>query len=133
MALALNGLSGTIPPSLSNLSSLVALGLAYNHLHGNLPSNFGITLPNLQELGLSNNRFTGFIPVSLSNASYMEYFSSNFNNLIGKVPSLENLPRLQFFSVTSNNLGYGELEDLGFMSSLTYVSNLEILAQNDIA
>ena len=131
VALNGNGLSGTIPLSLSNLSSLVSFDVSYNRLHGNLTSNFRITFPNLQHLGLSHNRFTGSIPISLSNASNLEYFSSNYNNLTGKVPSLEKLPRLQFFSVTTNNLGYGELEDLGFMSSLTNVSNLEVLALND--
>ena len=130
VALNANGLSGTIPPSLSNLSSLIFFAVSFNHLHGNLPSNLGITLPNLQDLSLSSNRFTGSIPVSLSNASNLEYFSCNGNNLTGKVPSLEKLQRLHFFSVTSNNLGNGEIEDLGFLSSLTNISNLEVLALN---
>ncbi|RWR78761.1 LRR.XII-like protein [Cinnamomum micranthum f. kanehirae] len=71
-----------------------------NQLHGTLPWNLGLTLPNLQLFYLTLNRLTGLIPVSLSNASLLEelYFTSN--DFIGGVPTdLGNLQLLRIFNI----------------------------------
>ena len=62
VALDSNRLSGTIPASIFNLSSIRALRISYNQLEATLPSDIGITLPNLQTLGLSASQFTGSVP-----------------------------------------------------------------------
>ncbi|XP_051134619.1 tyrosine-sulfated glycopeptide receptor 1-like [Andrographis paniculata] len=53
------GLAGTIPPSLSNLTSLVSLNLSGNKFSGALPPAFFHGLSRLQVLDLSSNRFSG--------------------------------------------------------------------------
>ena len=58
------GLDGTIPPSLVELSALVTLDLSGNSLTGEIPAELG-QLSNLETLRLSGNSFTGCIPLAL--------------------------------------------------------------------
>eukprot|EP01012_Entosiphon_sulcatum_P052140 TRINITY_DN7164_c0_g1_i2.p1 TRINITY_DN7164_c0_g1~~TRINITY_DN7164_c0_g1_i2.p1 ORF type:complete len:999 (-),score=148.49 TRINITY_DN7164_c0_g1_i2:58-3054(-) len=58
-----NWFVGSIPPSVSQLSTLVTLYLAYNQLNGTLPD---LTqLSHLQKLALNNNAFSGSLPNSM--------------------------------------------------------------------
>jgi hypothetical protein len=55
------GLTGTISPAFSKLTSLVNLTLADNNLNGSIPDSLK-TLPLLQLLDVSNNNLSGVIP-----------------------------------------------------------------------
>ncbi|KAG5235288.1 LRR receptor serine/threonine-protein kinase [Salix suchowensis] len=156
LTLLKNGLTGTIPPSIGNLSSLEILRLEknkilfgnvpstlgklknlrildlmdnrFNLFHGNIPSDIGISLPNLEFFSITSNQFIGSIPVSISNASNLELLQLSLNNLTGEVPTLEKLHRLNFFTLFSNHLGSGQANDLNFLSSLTNSTTLEYLS-----
>lgn len=82
-----NSLSGGIPQTPSNMSSLQQLSLSSNMLGNALPSNIGDALPNLQFLYLGDNMFEGQIPASLGNASGLEEIDLPSNNFIGQIPS----------------------------------------------
>jgi Leucine-rich repeat (LRR) protein len=131
ISLGENQLSGTIPPSIFNLSSITVLHVGINQIQGSLPWDLGITLPNLQNLGVFTNQFTGSIPPSISNASNLELIQVGGNKFSGNMPSLENLHKLQWLSITSNQLGNGGANNLSFLCSLTNVTSLELLAVND--
>ncbi|PSR91006.1 Receptor protein kinase [Actinidia chinensis var. chinensis] len=103
------GLTGSLPQSLSNLTMLQRLEVMYNHLTGSIPSLAGLN--SLQFLLLSNNNFTSIpsdfftgmtslqdvyldynpfsaweIPESLKSASTLQIFSANGANVTGKIP-----------------------------------------------
>ncbi|GMP35779.1 hypothetical protein CsSME_00008104 [Camellia sinensis var. sinensis] len=124
LALEVNRLVGTLPYSIFNLSSMVALNVAVNQLRGRLPSDLGVTFTNLEFLGLTENLFTGYIPISISNASKIQRLCIDGNKFTGKVPPLEKLHDLQWLCFEDNQLGTGEVGDLGFLSSLTNATNL---------
>jgi Leucine-rich repeat (LRR) protein len=112
-------LSGTIPPSIFNLSSLINFGVPVNQLHGSLPPDLGITLPNLEVLLLHTNLFRGVIPVTLSNASSLSNIQISSNFFTGLVPTLVgSLPNLRFLSIYYNVLGNGEDDNLNFLYPL---------------
>ena len=125
-----NRLSGTIPPSIFNLSSLEIFDVEDNQIQGHLLLDIGITLPNIQFFSVTQNQFTGSIPVSISNSSNLYSLQLSMNKLSGKVPSLEKLNRMIFFSIALNNLGNGGENDLSFLFSLTNSTYLTILAIN---
>jgi Leucine-rich repeat (LRR) protein len=127
ISLGENQLSGTISPSIFNLSSIRVLHVGVNQIHGSLPWDLGITLPNLQNLGIFMNQFTGSIPPSISNASNLERIQFSLNKFSGNVPSLEKLHRLRWLSACVNHLGSGGADDLSFLCSLTNSTNLEML------
>ncbi|PSS13382.1 Receptor protein kinase [Actinidia chinensis var. chinensis] len=60
------GLTGTISPNFSLITSLQRLILASNNLTGTIPDEL-TTLPNLRELDVSNNQIYGKIPSFMSN------------------------------------------------------------------
>ncbi|KAJ8530116.1 hypothetical protein K7X08_036951 [Anisodus acutangulus] len=60
------GLTGTISPSYSSITSLQKLILANNFLTGTIPNELA-SLPNLRELDVSNNQLYGKIPPFKSN------------------------------------------------------------------
>ncbi|OVA02665.1 Protein kinase domain [Macleaya cordata] len=147
-----NQLTGTIPVSLSNLSSLDRLSFGRNNLiaqffnissidyfvvagnqfHGTIPPDIGLTLPNLQYLGLYSNRFSGTLPISIANASGLVALDFGKNQFTGLItPSLGTLKGLNFLNLQSNQLGVGEIDDLTFLDSLTNCSDLEVLGLNN--
>ena len=125
--MAVNRLSGTIPSSMFNLSSLVILDVGYNQIQGSLPWNIGITLPNLEYLAIELNQFAGSIPISISNVSNLIIVDLSESELSGKVPSLEKLYKMTVFGIDSNNLGNGGANDLSFLCSLTNATHLAYL------
>ncbi|GAB4859961.1 hypothetical protein Ancab_011440 [Ancistrocladus abbreviatus] len=129
LGLGANNLHGSFPPSIYNLSSLEVISLAYNNFHGNLRLDTGLILPKLQAMLLSSNNFTGPIPASLSNASSLSDIDFSTNNFVGNVPtSLGYLQELSYLNLEENFLGSTESLDLGFITSLTNCSNLQLLS-----
>ncbi|XP_043687564.1 LRR receptor-like serine/threonine-protein kinase EFR [Telopea speciosissima] len=132
LALSLNKLVGMIPVSLYNLSSLEMISLPFNQLHGSLPRDIGLTLPNLKKLAIAHNLFLGSIPSSISNISTFELIDLGANSFVGPIPNnLGNLQNLQWFSISENQCGTGEADDLDFVKSLVNCTNLEILDLTD--
>ena len=68
-----NGLSGTIPPELGNLSEIAWLILANNQLTGSIPPELG-NLSNLTALFLGGNQLTGCIPAALEDVPFNDFY-----------------------------------------------------------
>ncbi|KAA8532801.1 hypothetical protein F0562_033071 [Nyssa sinensis] len=97
-------LSGTLSPSIGNLTNLQIVLLQNNNISGPIPSEIG-RLPKLQTLDLSNNLFTGEIPSSLAYLKSLQYLRLNNNSLSGAIPlSLANMTQLSFLDLSFNNL-----------------------------
>ena len=90
-----NNLTGTLPSSLGNMSSLIELNLPFNNITGTIPSE----LSNLQiyDLDLNSNSFSGTIPTLPTN---LYEFNVNSNLLTGTIPAtLNSVTRLSWLCV----------------------------------
>uniref|UniRef100_A0A8R7P9V1 non-specific serine/threonine protein kinase n=2 Tax=Triticum urartu TaxID=4572 RepID=A0A8R7P9V1_TRIUA len=117
-----NLLSGSIPPSIGNASSLTSILLGQNKLSGSIPETLG-HITKLIELDLGFNSLSGIVPLPLYNVTSLKYFSVVSNALVGQMPSHigYSLPNLQFLIMGSNRL-----EGL-IPASLTNMLNLQTL------
>lgn len=98
------GLSGTLSPSIGNLSHLRTMLLQNNELSGPIPDDIG-ELSELQTLDLSNNQFVGGIPSSLGFLTHLNYLKLSSNKLSGPIPeSVANISGLSFLDLSNNNL-----------------------------
>ncbi|GAV92168.1 LRR_4 domain-containing protein/Malectin_like domain-containing protein [Cephalotus follicularis] len=83
------GLSGSLPPTIANLTGLTNLWLGGNQLSGTIPE-MG-TLKKLETLHLENNEFEKSIPQSLGQLPKIREIFVQNNKLDGKMPqSLQN-------------------------------------------
>ena len=116
-----SGLTGTIPAELGNLASLESLNLQSNWLTGAIPAALGL-LTELEFLGLNGNALTGSIPAELSNLSRPRLLGFSGNPLTGRLPP-------EFGNLTSlTNLGLSYTMLSGPLpESLTGLSALERL------
>ncbi|GAV60068.1 Pkinase domain-containing protein/LRRNT_2 domain-containing protein/LRR_8 domain-containing protein [Cephalotus follicularis] len=97
-------LSGTLSPSIGNLTNLQIVLLQNNNITGPVPAEIG-RLTKLHTLDLSNNYFTGEIPSSLGDLRGLQYIRLNNNSLSGACPmSLANMTQLAFLDLSFNNL-----------------------------
>jgi hypothetical protein len=64
------GVTGQLPSSWGNWTSLVTMGLSFNKITGTLPVSFG-GLPNIQSLGLDFNQLRGTLPAAWGDAATM--------------------------------------------------------------
>ncbi|KAM3372615.1 hypothetical protein ACQJBY_019483 [Aegilops geniculata] len=117
-----NLLSGSIPPSIGNASSLTSILLGQNKLSGSIPETLG-HITKLIELDLGFNSLSGIVPLPLYNVTSLKYFSVVSNALVGQMPSHigYSLSNLQFLLMGSNRL-----EGL-IPASLTNMLNLQTL------
>src|SRR5260221_1490577 len=81
-----NILSGSIPPSIGNLTALQALGLVNNNLSGAIPESIG-NLKNLQILKIGKNQLTGPLPSSIGNLTNLLFLLINENKINGSIPA----------------------------------------------
>jgi Leucine-rich repeat (LRR) protein len=80
-----NGLTGSIPPEIGNLTNLTSLRLNDNQLTGEIPPEIG-NLTNLNSLYLDNNQLSGIIPDEICNQGDSSPSLSN-NQLCPPYPS----------------------------------------------
>ncbi|KAL3739799.1 hypothetical protein ACJRO7_021118 [Eucalyptus globulus] len=86
ISLLVNRLSGAIPTSLANITSLTYLNLEANQFSGPVPHELG-RLIYLQNLILSSNQLTGNVPTTFATLGHLTDFRINDNNFSGRIPS----------------------------------------------
>ncbi|XP_040956124.1 probable LRR receptor-like serine/threonine-protein kinase At3g47570 [Gossypium hirsutum] len=116
------GLSGSISPSIANLSFLRLLDLSNNSFRGVVPPEIG-RLSRLQRVVLANNSLTGPIPVNLSSCFNLRILHLSRNNFTGHIPaefgSMSNLVEVYL----DRNYFEGPIPDsFGNISSLKVLS-----------
>jgi Leucine-rich repeat (LRR) protein len=116
-----HNLTGTLPESLGNLTSLTLLSLNDNAINGTIPASIG-GLANLLLFVLDRNYLTGTIPTEIEEMKRLSQLALKRNNLTGFLPeelfTLSNLTILEL----SLNTFHGTLS--GASGNLT---NLQIL------
>ncbi|KAL5701216.1 non-specific serine/threonine protein kinase [Ranunculus cassubicifolius] len=104
LSLPKQSLSGTLSPSIGNLSFLRFLDFSDNKFHGIMPEEIG-RLFRLQHLNLSDNSFEGQIPVNLSQCTDLRRIDFIQNNLTGNLPTkLGSLSKLEFLALEENKV-----------------------------
>ncbi len=117
-----NHISGIIPASIGNLSNLEVLELGGNQFSGSIPSSIS-NLSNLTELGLNINQLTGNIPSGIGNLLNLENLSFSENQLSGTIPtSLFNLSHLTWLALNNNQLIGSIPSGIGNLSNLQYLA-----------
>jgi len=108
ISLARQKLTGSLPNSLNQLTSLNTFNASGNRITGPIPSLTGLV--NLQYLDLSRNEFSGSIP-SLTGLNSLTEFKVRTNRLSGILPSLAGLDNLAVIDVAHNLLS-GTIPDV---------------------
>jgi Fibronectin type III domain/Leucine rich repeat len=104
LGLPSNNLSGPIPASLGDLTSLIALVLSGNHLTGSIPDALtGLTA--LQTLSLRQNALSGGVPSNIGSMAQLAALNLADNQLTGDVSSaITGLHHLTGLDVTDNGI-----------------------------
>ncbi|KAK9267264.1 hypothetical protein L1049_009686 [Liquidambar formosana] len=111
-------LSGAIPASLAEVTSLRVLSLSQNNLQGDIPKELG-GLVDLEQLDLSYNNLSGEIPAEIGALKSLTILDLSWNGLKGQVPcSLGQLQILQKIDLGSNILVGMIPPDLGKLKRL---------------
>ncbi|KAK9725024.1 hypothetical protein RND81_05G116500 [Saponaria officinalis] len=119
-----NLLTGRIPPSIFNLSSLQHLELAKNQFEGNIPLDMHLNLPQIRILDLGMNNLTGPFPIHFLNLTNLIQFGLGSNRFTGRV----SLDFRKFQYLNDLELFYMNLRgDIQFITTLANCSNMEML------
>jgi serine/threonine protein kinase/Leucine-rich repeat (LRR) protein len=127
LSLNSNNLDGTLPPSIGNLTGLLAISLARNNLIGSIPVEI-LNCPSLKVINVSYNALVGSIPSEISKLSRLEELNLGFNLLSGTLPQmLSDCAELQILRLTSNRIEgaiYPSLSQLTNLKELDVGANL---------
>uniref|UniRef100_A0A5B7AKZ4 non-specific serine/threonine protein kinase n=1 Tax=Davidia involucrata TaxID=16924 RepID=A0A5B7AKZ4_DAVIN len=114
-----NLLSGSLPFSLSNFSSLQILLVSGNQFSGPIPPSIG-ELNQVLKLDLRGNSLSGQIPPDIGNCFHLTYLDLSQNNLSGSIPSeISNIHILNYLNLSRNQLNENIPKSIGSMKSLT--------------
>nr|GMD11324.1 leucine-rich repeat receptor-like serine/threonine-protein kinase BAM3 [Ipomoea batatas] len=114
-----NQLSGALPFSLSNFTSLQILLLSGNTFSGPIPPSIG-ELQQALKIDLSENSLSGEIPIEIGNCIHLTYLDLSQNNLSGSIPSqVSNIRILNYLNLSRNHLVDTIPKSIATMRSLT--------------
>lgn len=114
-----NALSGPLPHSLSNFSSIQILLLSGNQFSGPIPPSIG-GLNQVLKLDLSRNALSGEIPPEIGYCVHLTYLDMSQNNLSGSIPPvISNIRILNYLNLSRNHLNQTIPKSIGTMKSLT--------------
>lgn len=114
-----NLLSGRLPSSISNFSSLQILLLGGNQFSGPIPPSIG-ELRQVLKLDISRNSLSGVIPSEIGNCFHLTYLDMSQNNLSGSIPNeISNIHILNYLNLSRNHLNQSIPKTIGSMKSLT--------------
>mmetsp|Transcript_49615 Transcript_49615/g.97304 ORF Transcript_49615/g.97304 Transcript_49615/m.97304 type:complete len:779 (-) Transcript_49615:307-2643(-) len=113
------GLTGSIPPDISNLSELFNLHLDFNKLTGPIPKELW-SLNKLQNLYLGNNKLTGSISGEIKALNKLKQLSISATDLTGTIPEeVFSLSSLEVLNLGMNKLTGGVSPQLASLVNLT--------------
>ncbi|CAI9763279.1 unnamed protein product [Fraxinus pennsylvanica] len=122
-----NQITGTLPPSIGNLVSLVGLNLSWNPLKGPIPSSIG-QIKDLECLSFAGNNLTGSIPTSLGQLYSLKLLDLSSNSLSGEIPGdLVNLKNLSVLLLNDNKL-HGQIPS--GLANVTMFSTINVSFNN---
>ena len=101
-----NAISGSLSPSIGDLTRIATFWASFNQISGTIPTQFGKLL-NIEELELQYNRLTGTLPTEFGNMESIEFLSTEFNGITGPIPPQlfsVNLAALRILYVNNNEL-----------------------------
>ncbi|XVF78390.1 hypothetical protein PTKIN_Ptkin14bG0128100 [Pterospermum kingtungense] len=125
-----NSLTGTIPECLGNFSSIDFINLQMNNFHGKIPDSF--MKHQLEILLLNDNQLEGLVPRSLANCSSLKILNLGNNKLTDTFPHwLGSLPSLQVLSLRFNSL-HGLIPDTISSSNFSALRIVD-LSRNDFS
>lgn len=102
LSLAGNGLEGTIPSEISELTELIRLYMDDNAIAGGLPASIG-TMDELDQIDLANNVLDQAIPVQIGNLTGLTDLDLSNNIIPGTIPTtVGNMDSLEFLFLGDN-------------------------------
>eukprot|EP00542_Grammatophora_oceanica_P017687 CAMPEP_0194037058 /NCGR_PEP_ID=MMETSP0009_2-20130614/9407_1 /TAXON_ID=210454 /ORGANISM="Grammatophora oceanica, Strain CCMP 410" /LENGTH=586 /DNA_ID=CAMNT_0038679057 /DNA_START=180 /DNA_END=1937 /DNA_ORIENTATION=+ len=114
--LAMSGVTGSLPPTMSGLDSLESLIVFSLGLTGNLPPSFSTSLVVLQA---QDNELTGEIPAGLYESTALTSLQLSSNELSGEIdPAIGDLVGLTDLRLEDNRLAGAIPEGIGGLTSL---------------
>ncbi|XP_034700827.1 leucine-rich repeat receptor-like serine/threonine-protein kinase BAM3 [Vitis riparia] len=116
-----NRLSGSLPTSIGNFSSLQILLLNGNRFTGNIPSEIG-QLISILKLDMRRNNFSGRIPPEIGHCLSLTYLDLSQNQISGPIPvQIAQIHILNYLNLSWNHMNQNLPKEIGFMKSLTSV------------
>ncbi|KAL3737440.1 hypothetical protein ACJRO7_026239 [Eucalyptus globulus] len=123
-SLRINALSGELPPQLGQLTELLSLSFSTNNFNGSLPSELG-NLSKLQQLFLQGNSFNGSISSTFSNFTALQDLRiSDVSNVSSSLEFIRNMTNLSILILRNNNISDSLPSDISGYQSL---SQLDLL------
>lgn len=99
-----NNMSGSIPESINQISSLTALAIPYNPITGTLPASLS-SLSNFESLWIQNAQLSGSIPGRYDQLKKLTVLNLSGNQLTGAIPAgLTSLTNITQFWLSYNQL-----------------------------
>ncbi|KAL8490988.1 hypothetical protein ACS0TY_022846 [Phlomoides rotata] len=116
----ITNLTGTIPPSITNLTNLLYLTISNTNISGPIPSFFS-QMKSLKYLDLSFNNFSGEIPKSLPQLRNLTGLRLDRNQLTGSIPDSFGgfAPGFSYLDLSHNRLSGTVPRSLGDLNFTT--------------
>jgi LRR receptor-like serine/threonine-protein kinase FLS2 len=125
--LGFNSLTGPFLFLIFNMSSLTIILLTNNHISGTLPMDLCSRCPNLRGLYLTNNEFSGRLPSQMNHCRELVLLDLSYNKFEGSIPEgFGSLEKLEFLVLGGNSLTGNiphTITNLSRLSTFTIESN----------
>ena len=118
ISLVENGIQGTLPPEIGDLTNLKWLFLNGNQIRGTIPQTI-TQVTSLEDLWLGENQLGGTIPEGIGNMTSLQYLALDHNDIAGRLPdSIGRLSNLRELRISSNRLSSTMPGALGNLTKL---------------